>query len=252
MRRDAPDLAFLTERPFAHRGLHGKGVPENSLAAFSVALEAGQGMECDVRLSADRRAMVFHDAELRRMTGLEGRLSDCAADRLRAIPLNGTDQHIPSLADLLALIDSAAPLLVEIKSPEHGSPYPLCRAIALDLAKYTGPVAIMSFSPLIVRWFAARAPSTVRGLVVTERGRRGPLDCGKHNLALMIARPHFLAYDIRDIPSPFAAKLRGRGTPVLSWTVRTDDQRRTAETHIDQIIHELPALGGRGIDVANA
>jgi len=247
---DAP--AFLTSHPFAHRGLHDRmDRLENGLSAFAAARDAGQGMECDVRASADGIAFVFHDATLERLTAAAGEFSARTAAELDVVALKSGRETVPRLSALLALVAGKTPLLIEIKSPD-GSIYPICRAVAKDIAPYDGPVAIMSFNPMICRWFYQNAPAVVRGLVVTEEGKKGLRGRLERDLALRWARPHFLAYDIRDLPCPFPAAARRKGLPVLTWTVRSDAQRAVAAEHADQVIHELPALGGAGPAQAGA
>lgn len=226
-------LAELFAKPFAHRGLHGAGVTENSRAAFRAAIQAGHGIELDVQVSGDDEAIVFHDYELARLTDGSGELAEMSAAALGAIPLKGEREGLPTLAEILALIDGRAPLLIEVKSPGRrvGA---LSGAVAHALDSYIGPVAVMSFNPGVPRWFARHRPEVLRGLVVTEEGKpqRNRL---KLRLSLWWSRADFLAYDIRDLPSRFAA---GSGLPVGTWTVRTEAQRETAASHADQIIYE--------------
>jgi glycerophosphoryl diester phosphodiesterase len=233
-----PDrLSWLTARPFAHRGLHGAGVSENGMAAFDAAIAAGCGIECDVRASRDGIAFVFHDAMLARMTGVAGSLDarDAADLDALALPDGGA---VPRLAALLERCGGGVPLLVEIKV-QGRTVAPLCAAVARDIAAWTdAPVAIMSFNPLVLRWFRQYLPQVVRGLVVTQQGKgmmRGKIG---RALALWSGKPDFLACDIRDLPSPFASRARAKGLPVLTWTVRSDDDRARAARHADQIIFE--------------
>ena len=232
-------LAALIGRPFAHRGLHGNGRLENSRAAFTAAIEAGWGIELDVQASRDGRAFVFHDYDLARLTSSSGKLAEMDGETVARVRLSGNDETIPSLDEVLALIGGRVPLLIEVKSPGRRVE-PLSRAVAASLAGYSGPVAVMSFNPEIGRWFAANAAHTLRGLVITEAGRRWRGAIARR-LALWRARPHFLAYDIRDLPSRFAGRQRARGLKLLTWTCRSDDHRATASLHADQIIFEEPA-----------
>lgn len=233
------ELERLFAKPFAHRGLHGGGIVENSLSAFRAAIAAGHGIELDVQASADGEAIVFHDYELDRLAGRSGRLAELDATAIGAIQLTGTDEAIPSLAQTLELIDGKAPLLIEVKSPGRHVDA-LSRAVARAIAGYKGPVAVMSFNPEIGRWFAEHEPQVLRGLVVTEAGKRwrGRLT---RRLALWRSRADFLAYDIRDLPSRFASAQRAKGLKVATWTCRSDAQRATAAAHADQIIYEVPA-----------
>ena len=229
-------LAALIARPFAHRGLHGAGIPENSLAAFAAAIEAGRGIELDVRLSADGEAVVFHDAELGRLAEASGPVAARAAAELGRIRLRGSDETIPTLAETLALIAGRTGLLVEVKAAGRRADA-ISRATARALGGYTGPVAVMSFNPEVGRWFARNASERLRGLVVTEAGKgwRGPLE---RSFALWRSRPDFLAYDIRDLPSRFASRRRAQGLPVLTWTCRSEADQARAAAHADQIIYE--------------
>ncbi len=242
----APDpdrISFLGAFSYAHRGLHGGagdggGRPENSMPAFAAALDAGYGMECDVRLSRDGIPFVFHDAALDRMTGETGPVAARTARELDGIALNHGGGPIPRLSALLDLVNGRVPVLIELKIDRHRDLRPLCRAVRHALACYRGPVAIMSFHPGAARWFHARAPEILRGLVVTDENRRGPLGLLARHLALRAAHPDFLAYDIRDLPNPFVRAMRRKGLPVLSWTVRSEQQWRTVEAEADAAIFE--------------
>jgi glycerophosphoryl diester phosphodiesterase len=224
-------LRSLIAKPFAHRGLHGGGRIENSRAAFEAAIATGHGIELDVQASADGRAIVFHDSRLDRLAGLPGPVCGLVAAELKRIRLKDSAETIPSLAEILELIAGSAPLLIELKAPKRDVRL-LCRAVAADLAGYDGPVAVMSFNPEVGRWFERHHPDVLRGLVVTENGKpsRGRL---KRRLARWWSNPDFLAYDIRDLPSVSA-----KGLPVLTWTVRSRDDRARAARHADQIIYE--------------
>jgi glycerophosphoryl diester phosphodiesterase len=224
-------LQGLIAKPFAHRGLHGPGVPENSRAAFEAAIRLGHGIELDVQASAHGEPAVFHDDRLDRLTERTGPVCGLVAAELRRIRLRGSDEAIPLLEEILALVDGRVPLLIEAKA--RGPAYhQLCYWVAGLLRSYGGPVAVMSFNPRVPRWFSIHAPELLRGLVVTENRApsRGRL---KRRLSRWWARPDFLAYDIRDLPSRSA-----QGLPVLTWTVRSRDDRARAERHADQIIYE--------------
>lgn len=229
--RDPAALGWLREGAFAHRGLHGSEAPENSLAAFAAAMALGLGIECDLRKSLDGRAVVFHDEALDRLTGATGPVARRSVGELTALRLAGTQEHIPTLRDLLALVAGKAPLLLELKTSADRPPDPLCRAVRRDLEGYGGPVAVMSFDPRVVRWFAAKQPALPRGLVITEGNARTLSGGLRRRLMLSRTRPDFVAYDIADIAGPLARKLAQGPCPLLTWTVRNAaqlDQARDA------------------------
>lgn len=230
------ELQALIAKPFAHRGLHGPAAPENSRAAFAAAIAAGHGIELDVQASAEGVPIVFHDYELDRLTDEHGQTRDRSAAALGRIRLKGSEETIPTLAEALALIGGKAPLLIEVKTTGRAAAA-LSRAVAAALAGYCGPVAVMAFNPEVGRWFARQAPTRLRGLVISEAGKRWRGVVERH-LALWRARPDFLAYDIRDLPSSFAAAQRMKGLPVLTWTCRSLADRARAAEHADQIIYE--------------
>jgi len=233
-------VEWLGQSDYAHRGLHTASAPENSLSACAAAIAKGMGIECDVQRSRDGQAVVFHDAELDRLTADTGRLSVRTASELGRIVLSGSADTIPTLSQLLAQIGGKVPLLIEIKSPSHGRNHigALCLAVKRAIEGYRGPHAIMSFDPRAVRWFAEHSPMTVRGLVVTEGGGKTLSGMIKRRLSLWHAQPDFLAYDIRDLPSRFAAAQRHRGLPVLTWTVRSEELRERAARYADAPIAE--------------
>ncbi|HZF45730.1 MAG TPA: glycerophosphodiester phosphodiesterase family protein [Sphingomonadaceae bacterium] len=242
---DAARVAWLGQHDYAHRGLHGPGVPENSLSAFAGAIARGMGIECDIQRSGDGQAMVFHDWELDRLTGESGPVADRPAVVLGQIPLNGgKGDHIPTLREVLATVAGRAPLLIEIKSKRGYHVAASCLAVRRELEGYRGAHAVMSFDPRVSRWFAAHSPRTLRGLVMTEEDDRGIAGWARRHLWLWTAKPDFLAYDIRDLPSRFAAAQRGRGLPVTSWTVRTPELRQRAALHADAPIAEGDGVQG--------
>jgi glycerophosphoryl diester phosphodiesterase len=234
---DPSRVERLGRLPFAHRGLHGGGRVENSRAAFLAAVEAGHGIELDVQASFDGEAIVFHDYDLARLTGSAGAVAERTAAELRALRLADSDT-IPTLADILRLVGSRVPLLIEVKSPDRHVGR-LCLAVYRALEGYGGAVGVMSFNPEVAGWFRRNAVHVPRGLVVTENGRKAIRGGFERRLALWRAKPDFLAYDIRDLPSRFAATQRRRGLPIYSWTVRSEAERARAAAHADQIRYEM-------------
>jgi len=239
--------AFL-DRPVAHRGLHGPGVPENSLAAARAAIAGGYGIELDVQPSADGVAMVFHDYTLDRMTAAQGPVAARSAAELAAIPLNGGTEGIPTLAAFLALVAGRVPVLIEVKSQdeftgEHTGA--LEAAVARDLAGYAGPVAVMSFNPFSVAAMARLAPDVPRGLTTWSWGEDPdhpiPAALEDHLRAIPDYGPtgsSFISHEAADLARPRVADLKAQGAAVLCWTIRSPEAEAEARRIADNVTFE--------------
>lgn len=238
-------VAFLKGQPYAHRGLHGSSnggnILENSSAAFDAAIKLGHGIECDVQAAEDGTAFVFHDYELDRLTAQQGKLANLRASDVDQIDLNDGHGKIPRLRAILAQVAGQVPILIEIKS-NNMRVGPLCLSVRRALEGYTGKAAVMSFNPFVSAWMRKNAPHIVRGLVVTEEGRKSLKGRIARHRDLWTAKPDFLAYDIRDLPSRFAASNRARGLPVVTWTVRSASQEKIANLHADEPVYEIPQI----------
>ena len=232
-------VAFLKGQPYAHRGLHGNGVLENSPAAFEAAIKLGHGIECDVQAAEDGRAFVFHDYELDRLTDRSGPIANLRPEDIDRISLRDGHGKIPRLRETLEQIAGRVPVLIELKS-RNRRVGPLCLSVRRALEGYGGKAAIMSFNPLVGAWFRSNAEHIVRGLVVTEENSKNWRGRIARHRNLWIAKPDFLAYDIRDLPSRFAASQRARGLPVVTWTVRSAEQEKTALRYADEPVYEMP------------
>jgi glycerophosphoryl diester phosphodiesterase len=239
-------LDWLTARPVAHRGLHdaGAGVIENTPTAVSAAVAAGYGIEVDLQITAEAEAMVHHDDVLGRLTEGSGRLDTMTAADLRRVAFKATSDHMMTLADLLDLVAGRVALILELKS--HGdNDLRLARRTAEVVKSYAGPVAAMSFDPYQVAAIQDFAPGLPRG-IVAQRYVRGShaetedrFDTFDYIRYGVRSRPHFVAYHVVDLPAPLP--LLGRylfGMPLLTWTVRTPEDRRRAARWADQMIFE--------------
>lgn len=246
--------AFLA-RPIAHRALHDikDGRPENSRAAIEAAIAADFGIELDLQLSRDQRAMVFHDPTVDRLTAHSGQVSAFTSADLGRMTLCGGHDGVPTLDDVLTSVAGRVPLLIELKD-QHGSlgktDGALEQAVAAALASYTGSVAVMSFNPNMVAALAKLLPERPRGLVTSafrkddwpnlstaarERLREIP-DFDR-------AACSFVSHHATDLTRSRVVDLRAAGTPVLCWTIRSSSQEEAARQHSDNITFEgyIPA-----------
>ena len=232
--------SFLTGWRYAHRGLHGNGLVENTRAAFAAAIAADMGIECDVSLSADGIPFVFHDDTLERLTGQSGPLEARNAADLEELTILGTDETIPRLDEVIDLVAGQVPILIELKTRDLRVGR-LCLAVRRMLEGYRGSAAVMSFNPEVGYWFAEHAPRITRGLVISEADKSGVWALIERHWSLWRAKPDLLAYDVRDLPSRFAAAQRARGIPLLTWTVRGAAAEATAAAYADAPICETQA-----------
>jgi len=230
------DISWLTQRPIAHRGYHdmNKTRWENTLSAARAAIERNYAIECDVHLSSDGVPVVFHDSELERLTGQNGFIYEKTAAEMAAMKIGGTDDHAPTLRELLEVIDGRVPLVIELKGIE-GKDNGLVKAVASVLSGYQGQTAIMSFDHWLVRRFAEDAPGIPGGLTAEGKGSR---DLELH--FSMLAHPiSFVSFSVSDLPNPFISFVREKlALPVITWTVRDQQARDTTARYADQVTFE--------------
>ncbi len=227
--RSAPDPLDPGPAGFAHRGLHrGSDFPENSLIAFAAALEAGAGIECDLRLTADNKIVVFHDADAKRMCGSTLRIGKSSWAELGRLRVG--ERPIPTLESLLELVGGRVPLLLEVKF--NNGVWRWAPALKRALRNYSGPYGIMSFHARIPRILKTNLPQVRRGLVIRDRW-----SAWRRWWTMRLADPHFLAVETAALGKPWVERARQR-MPVYTWTVRNAEQRRQAEVHADAAIWE--------------
>lgn len=228
---------------YAHRGLHGKGCAENSLAAFEKAISMGYGIELDIRLSRDGELVVFHDSTLDRVTKEKGRVIEKSAEELGKIRLLDTDDTIPTFEEVLSLVSGRVPLLVEIKEDEGGTS--VAKAAVEVLKKYEGDFIVESFNPLALAYFKKHMPEAMRGFLsqnfLKQKKYRKLLYFLLQNMLLnSVSRPDFISYNHQDHKN-FPLKLMRYifKATTICWTVRSKEEETKAyENGFDGIIFE--------------
>lgn len=219
---------------YAHRGLFNNeaGIPENSMAAFRLAVEHGYGIETDIHLSKDGVCVLHHDDTLNRICGVEGLLREKTAEELTRISLLGTAETVPLFSEFLKLVDGRVPLVLELKS-EVGNREALVDEVLRNLEGYTGPYCIESFDPRILAVLRRRAPHVVRGQLAGRLGKSVSPLTGflLRNLLLnVIARPDFVAYRFTDRKNPiFRLNTSLLGATRVYWTIRTPEDFAAAK-----------------------
>lgn len=249
MRRWSPALRrldWLVARPIAHRGLHDlkRGIVENTASAFAAAIKHGYAIECDLQLSADGEAMVFHDNTIDRLMNGAGAVGSMPARELRKLSFKASGDRIQTLGELLDQVGGAVPLVIELKSHWDGKADLPSRALQV-LEPYPGPYALMSFDPEFLALARERSPATVRGIIADRATdayynhlpvwRRLDLQYFTHG---PVTRPDFISFDWTQFPFAPVNAFRHRGGPVISWTIRNAEAASLARRYSDQITFE--------------
>jgi glycerophosphoryl diester phosphodiesterase len=238
--------SWLTAGPITHRGLHDwtRGVVENSLGAFKAAADAGYTIECDLQISRDGEAVLFHDDTLDRVMMETGQVKDFTLAELQRMTFRHSSEKIPALHELLSLVSGRVPLIIELKPQWDGETALASRTIEL-LRDYQGHHCLMSFDPDVMAFVKSSTPSTIRGFVTD-----GAFDNSYDRLAPSLRRelrtlsclervePHFLSVDTDMLPWAPVTRLRQCGMPVITWTIRSMEQAARARRYSDQITFE--------------
>ncbi len=241
-----PDCDWLTSLPIAHRGLHDTkhGVEENSLPAIGAAIASGYSIELDVQMSADGEAMVFHDRTLDRLTGETGSITKFTAAKLNQTAYANGKGTIPTLLQVLDMVAGRAGLIIEVKSDWQRNTE-LVRRTAQCLGSYEGNAAVMSFDPVQVAWLAHEAPNIMRGIVADGATQDDyPWLPFATRLSLRefrhadVTRPDFLSLDKHWLPCPVSRSYRKTHTPMICWTIRSEQEASDALRWCDQVTFE--------------
>ena len=239
-------LDWLVAKPIAHRGLHNEpiGHVENCESSFEAAIAHGFSIECDIQLTADGQAVVFHDDEVDRVLAGTGKVKQFTVRELKAMVFKQGKDRVQTLAELLEQVAGRATLVIEIKSLWDVDFTLADRAVEV-LSSYGGPYALMSFDPDLIARIAATAPNTVRGITADRvidsyynslpAAKRIAMQTFSH---LPKTRPHFVSFDFSQLPFQPITKFREAGHPIITWTIRSEEDATTARRWCDQITFE--------------
>ncbi len=231
--------SWLVENPIAHRGLHEKGIPENSLAAFAKAIENGYPIELDVQLLSDGTMIVFHDETLSRLTNNDGYIKFLTKEDLAMLTLAGTKEHIPTFEEVLSFVNGQVPLLIEIKN--SGKVGSLESKVIKALKNYNGEFAIQSFNPFVLQFFYKHAPEIPRGQLASYfKNEKLPLFqkyfLKRLALCKKVSHPDFISYDAKFLPNRYVNKFKDK--PLLAWTVSSQSEYMKIVKVCDNVIFE--------------
>lgn len=231
--------SWLVQQPIAHRGLHDKVSPENSLSAFQKAIDAGYPIELDVQLIADGTVVVFHDSSLSRLTDNDGYLKFLNKADLDLLTLKDSKEKIPTFQEVLELVNGQVPLLIEIKS--EGKVGELEKKVIEMLKAYNGEYAICSFNPYVLEYFYKHAPDIPRGQLAGFLKGEKLSFFKKHVLKRMllnkkISHPNYISYEAKRLPNRFVK--RYKSLPLLAWTIRSESEYLKVVKYCDNVIFE--------------
>lgn len=236
------DEPFITKNFIAHKGLFDHQTPENSLSAFKKAIENNYIIECDVQIISDGTVVVFHDEQLSRMTNKDGYLKNLTKEDLPNYKLRDSDDCIPTLEQVLELVDGKVGILIDLKETRNRVGQ-LEKAVCKLIRNYKGNVAIQSFNPLSLEWFAKHSPNVLRGQIsCLFKGDefKGLSFIKKYLLKRMRfnrrSKPNFISYDINELPNRFVKNYAD--LPIIGWTVTSQEQYRKMFNEVDNIIFE--------------
>jgi glycerophosphoryl diester phosphodiesterase len=226
---------FITAQPVAHRGFHdmNKSVWENTISAFSRAIDAGFAIECDLQYAADGNPIVFHDDDMERLCGIKGDVREKTAGELAMFSVGGTQDKIPSLRQLLRLAKGKVPLVLELKG-RKGDDDGFADSVLEALDGYEGPVALMSFDHWLLKDLKDLGCTYPVGLTAWGTTQK---DFEAHGAAMDYGLD-FISYCVEHLPNPFITAQRAKGIPVITWTVRTDAARAHTFAEADQMTFE--------------
>lgn len=235
------DISILTKSLIAHRGYHNieEGIPENSMKAFKRAVENNLIIELDVHVLKDGEVVVFHDANLKRMTGIDKKIKDFNYNDIKEIKLQGTNEKIPLLKDVLNMVNGRVPIIIELKYDVK------CGRLEEEVIKiiknYNGEYAVKSFNPLSVNYFRKKFPEAIRGQLSSDFKTDKMSKIKKLILSKMvfnfITKPDFISFDIRALPNKKVQKIR-KNKLILGWTIKNENDLEKAKKYCDNYICE--------------
>ncbi len=229
-------IDWIKDVPVAHRGYHdmNREIWENTLSAFSRAIEAGFAIECDIQLSSDSVPMVFHDHDLQRLCNMNGEVRERTAGELRMLSIGGTADKIPTLRQMLDLVKGRVPLVIELKGLDAEQDDGFVEAVLEVLEGYEGKVALMSFDYHLLR--ALKVAECPWPVGLTAEGVK-PENFAAHREAMDLGLD-FTSYCVAHLPNDFVADLREKGAPVITWTVKDEIMRAQTYKYADQMTFE--------------
>ena len=230
---------WFSKYRLAHRGLHNEKYPENSLGAFENAIKHKLAIELDVRLLKDGTIVIMHDSNILRMCGVNKNLADMYEYELSEMFLNKTKYNIPTLKEVLELVNGKVPLMIELKPIRHNKKHILEKSVYELIKDYKGDIAVKSFHPLSMLWFKKNAPEITRGMLGSYFEHTHLPKLYKNIIKKMsfysLIKPHFISYDFRYLPNKYVKK---KNVPIVAWTITSEKLEEEALKFADTVVFE--------------
>ena len=211
------DISFLKENLIAHRGMHNNKIEENTIKAFQKAIDNNYLIELDVHLTKDKKIVVFHDNDLKRLCNIDKELKNCTLKELNNIKLTKTKDNIPTLKEVLELVNDKVPLIIEIKMDTDKE---IIDYLIEILDKYNGRFAVMSFSQGIMEEIAKKRNNYIKGLLIGRTGKN-IIDKFKNIRKIKKLKLDFLSVSINVANGRFIKFFR---IPIIIWTIIRDEE----------------------------
>lgn len=232
------NIEKIKNKTFAHRGIHNNlNIPENSTRAFQKAVERNIPIELDIHILKDNTLVVFHDDNLKRMTKIDACIKNYTYKELKKIRLLNTNYTIPTLQEILKLVDGKVLLNIELKN--DGKINDICHILSKELDNYKGDFIIQSFYPKIIRWFKINKPNYIRGLLITKNEKNKLLNyLSTTKILFKYCSPNFLSVSKKIVKNKKIQTYR-KQIPILTWTIKSDKEIEKYKNDTDGFIRNI-------------
>ena len=233
------NLSFLKNINIAHKGIYDNDkIPENSIKAFELAIKKQIPIELDIHITKDNKIVVFHDNNLFRMTGVNKEIKKCTYKELLKLNLLNTTYSIPTLDEVLNLINGKVLLDIEIKNDNR--PKDICNILIKKLENYKGKFVIKSFYPNIIYWLKINKPEYVRGILIPIHYKQKLLKLLKNKTNILIyTKPDFICSNKNLVKTKFIIKQRKKGKPIIAWTINNEKEKEKIKNYVDSYISNI-------------
>ena len=222
----------------AHRGIYNNiNIPENSILAFKKALKYNYSIELDIQMTKDNVIVVFHDNNLERMTKINNKISNMTYNEIKSIYLLSTKEKIPTLEEVLKLIDNKVLINIEIK---YDKKYKLMIDNLINLLnKYKGNYLVQSFDYKVLLYLKNKYPNIQRGLLISNNKNK----LAKYILDIInikLLNINFISISKKLLNNKKYIKLINKYKTFI-WTIKTKEELNIyLNKHYGYICDNLP------------